>query len=208
LADRWTYRISCASRSLCLRSSRLHHPHGFVDRFRWHDLRVLQAAAGSPHGGRSGDADDRDLATVDLSKRLDGGGASDEIGAFDHKVGWAKIDARSALVVRRHKPDVDRARTAGICQFSCGCYNNDLDGYAKRPRERVTEVEGNAMNIAGGVPGNENRGGRRSVCDAYSELAGRNELLHDIVPDSRRPGADRQHKHQPQKRSDFHRTPS
>src|SRR6202043_3615973 len=114
-------------------------PHGFVERFRWHDLRVLQAAAGGPHGGRSGDADDRDLATVDLRKRLDGGRASDEIGAFDHKIGWAKIDARSAFVVRRHEPDVDCAGTAGIRQFAGGCYNNDLDRHAKRLSERAPE---------------------------------------------------------------------
>src|SRR3984885_12943382 len=172
------------SKGKCLRSSRLHHPHGFFDRFRWDDLRALQAAAGGPHGGRSSDADDRDLATVDVRKRLDGGRASDEIGAFDHKIGWTKIDARSALVVRRHEPDVDCPGTAGIRQFAGGCYNDDLDGYAKRLCKRDTEVEGDAMNIAGSVLGNENRGGRRSVCDAYSELARRNELLHDVILDS------------------------
>jgi hypothetical protein len=82
---------------------------------------LFKAAAGRSHGGRSGDADDCDLATVDVRKRRDGGGAGDEIGAFHHKIGWAKIDARPALVFRRDESDVDRAGTAGVRQFAGGC---------------------------------------------------------------------------------------
>jgi hypothetical protein len=38
------------------------------------------------------------------------------------------------------------------------------------------------MNVASGVLGNENRGGRRSVGDAHPELAGRDQLLPDVIP--------------------------
>ena len=46
--------------------------------------------------------------------------------------------------------------------------------------KRVTEVGGNAAYIAGSILDNEDRCRRGSVCDADPELAGRNELLHDI----------------------------
>jgi hypothetical protein len=88
-----------------------------------------------------GDADDRDLGTVHVRKRLDGGRAGDEIGAFDHKIGRAKIDARSALIVRQHEPDLDCAGTAGIRHFFSS-YNDNLDGYAKHLSERAAEVAG------------------------------------------------------------------